>query len=79
MATPVSRVAAQLAKEGLVKEKHTWHIPTSREADTAPRARKKEYIVIVRMKMSRNWIKNWDGVRERFAILGQTVSVKVHD
>lgn len=31
------------------------------------------------MKMNRNWIKNWDGVRERFAILKTTVSVKSRD
>jgi hypothetical protein len=45
------------------------HSPISSDAQSAPRDRKKEYIVIVSMKIKSRLMKNCDGVRARFAML----------
>lgn len=45
------------------------HLPTSSEAHRAPRARKKEYMVMVSVKMKSKLMKNCDAVRARFAML----------
>ena len=44
-------------------------LPMSSDAHNAPRDRKNEYIVMVSMKMNSRLMKNWEGVRARFAML----------
>lgn len=53
------------------------NIPTSNDAQRAPRDRKNEYMVIVSVKMNRRLMKNCDGVRERFAMLDDFSSYPV--
>lgn len=56
----------------------SFHLPTSNEEHRAPRARKNEYMVIVRMKIISRFIKNCEGVRARFAMLNiSLVSIQV--
>lgn len=51
-------------------------VPTSKDALRDPIVLKKEYMVIVRMKMNRKLMKNWDGVRCRFAMLVKLAGVR---
>lgn len=44
-------------------------VATSREVHSAPSARKKEYMVMVRVKINSRLMKNWDAVRARFDML----------
>jgi hypothetical protein len=50
--------------------------PISSDPHNAPSDRKNEYIVMVSMKMNNRLMKNWEGVRERFAML-QRLSIEV--
>lgn len=45
------------------------NIPTSSDAQSDPRARKYEYIVIVNTNIRSKLVKNCDAVRARFAML----------
>lgn len=49
-------------------------VATSREVHSAPNARKKEYMVIVRTNINSRLIKNCDAVRERFDMLVLSVA-----
>lgn len=69
--TPVIRVAIlyKYSVHTSSMERASVCLPISKDAQSDPKARKNEYIVMVRRNMNSRLMKNWDAVRERFAML----------